>query len=226
MLENKRRQAKDYWAQINRTVRGKPVEEDQIQMIVGSILAGLQIQPGDTLLDLCCGNGALTDRIFQHCRGGLGVDISEPFIAVAKSDFEVPGERSYRLQDATEFVETEASAEPYTKALCYGAFMYLPVETAERFLKALRRRFPNIERVMIGNLPDKARLHTFFDPALYRPGVEDDPTAATGIWRTEEEFADLARRCGWDCAFARLPPPFYAAHYRHDAVLSQAAGWS
>jgi len=210
----------DYWGQIKRTVGGQPVGEDQIQMIVDSVLSGLQIEPDDVLLDFCCGNGALTDRIFARCRGGLGVDFSPPLIEVAKRDFERPGERNYRLQDATEFAETTVEVEGFTKALCYGSFPYLSARDAERLLTLVCERFPSIERLMVGNLPDRAKAVAFLGPH-YRPGVEDDPDAPLGIWRTEDQFISMARQAGWACVLSRPQPPFYGAGYRYDAVLTR-----
>ena len=213
------RDPKDYWGQVQRTVSGKAVGEDQIRLIVDSVLSGLRLQTDDRLLDLCCGNGALTDRILDHCGGGLGVDYSEPLIDVARRDFAVPGQREYRLGDAVSFLASAEDPGRFTKALCYGSFMYLAQEQAVMVLQALRSRFSNIRRLMIGNLPDKHRVHDFFDPEHYRPGIEDDADAALGLWRTEEEMMALARDCGWVCEISRQPPQFYGARYRFDAVL-------
>ena len=215
----KRYGPKDYWSQVGRIVAGKPVGEDQIQLIVDSILRGLEIGEGDLLLDLCCGNGALTDRIFDRCRGGFGVDYSPPLIEVAKRDFERPGEREYRLQDVMEFLETAEVTEKFNKALCYGSLTYLSLEAAQRFLVLVRERFPKVERLMFGNLPDRTKARKFLGP-LYREGIEDDPNSAIGIWRTEEEFVALAEQTGWSCAISRQAPPFFAANYRYDAVLT------
>ena len=55
----------DFWGQVMRTVNGKPVGEEQIQMIIDSVISTLEITESDVLLDLCCGNGALTDRLFK-----------------------------------------------------------------------------------------------------------------------------------------------------------------
>src|SRR6185312_6629477 len=96
--------------------------------------SGLQIGKGDALLDLCCGNGALSDRIFAHCQGGLGVDFSEPLIAVAEKYFQAPPQRLYRLQDAASFMQTTDDTARFTKALCYGAFQYLPQAVAREVL--------------------------------------------------------------------------------------------
>lgn len=77
----------DFWVQVKRTVKGQPVSQDQIDMIVSAMTAALDLSPDDILLDLGCGNGALTTYFFHRCRGGLGVDFSEFLISVARRNF-------------------------------------------------------------------------------------------------------------------------------------------
>ena len=63
----------DFWGQVMRTVEGKAVDQAQIDMIVATVVRELELSGDDLLLDLCCGNGALTTHFFSRCRGGLGV---------------------------------------------------------------------------------------------------------------------------------------------------------
>ena len=212
----------DYWGQVKRTVNGKPVSEDQIALIVDAIGRELSLFADDVLLDLCCGNGALSRLFFARCKGGLGVDYSQYLIEVALRDFAAPPAQDYLCGDAVAYARNEPAPERFTKALCYGAFSLLPQTAAESLLATLRQRFTRIEACVIGNLPDKAKLHDFFRPGTYTPGIEDDPDTPIGIWRTEDEFADLARRTGWQARFHRMPAHFYAAAYRYDAVLTPA----
>jgi cyclopropane fatty-acyl-phospholipid synthase-like methyltransferase len=53
----------DYWGQVRRTVNGKPVAETQIAMIVNAIQLGLELESSDKILDIACGNGALSSRL-------------------------------------------------------------------------------------------------------------------------------------------------------------------
>ena len=48
----------DFWGQIRRTVNGVPVDEEQIKLVVETIIKELKLNAKDTVLDLCCGNGA------------------------------------------------------------------------------------------------------------------------------------------------------------------------
>src|ERR1700730_11993251 len=49
-----------YWKQIRRTVNGEPVDEAQIGLIVNAITDALSLRRDDLVLDLACGNGALS----------------------------------------------------------------------------------------------------------------------------------------------------------------------
>lgn len=211
---------KDYWGQVKRTVGGKPVDDEQIGMIVSAIAGGLDLVKQDILLDLCCGNGALTDLIFGQCQGGVGVDFSEYLIKIAQQDFQHLPHRSYELASVIDYLHQEENPERFTKALCYGGFMFFDEETSRDCLLQVRRRFPNIKRFFLGNLPDKDRMESFFRGEAYQPGIENDPASPIGIWRTEQELAVIARECGWQIRFHRMPEAFYAANYRYDAVLT------
>ena len=209
----------DFWGQVKRTVNGKPVPQEQIDMIVAAVRAGLGLTPDDVVLDLCCGNGALTTYFFSQCLGGVGVDFSEYLIGVARQNFSRRPTEQYVVQDAVEFARSCPQPERFTKALCFGAFMFLPAERASELLAVLRQRFPALARLYIGNLPDKDCMGAFFRDGEYRPGIEDDHTSPTGIWRTSGEFMQLADSTGWIATIHRMAPAFYAAHYRFDAVL-------
>lgn len=211
----------DFWGQVKRTVNGQPVSEDQIEMIVQAIRRHLVLGPEDTLLDLGCGNGALSDRLFSCCKGGVGVDFSEYLIGVARKYFERQPARRYLMEDAVDFACRTDDTRSFTKANCYGVFAYLSTDRAAQLVATIHGRFSDVSKFFIGNLPDKARLKEFYRDRDYTPGVENDPDSAIGIWRTEAEFEKLANDAGWSVRFSRMPADFYAAHYRYDAILAR-----
>ena len=217
--DSKRCDPYDLLGQVSRTIKGKAVGPEQHEMIVQAILNGLGVKKDDVLLDLCCGNGMLSDAIFDHCRGGLGIDFSEYLVGIAQQRFSRPGCRDYVVAEVGAFASTTSDLRRFTKALCYSSFAYLSPSTAESLLRALRRRFERIGRVFLGNIPDKSRLHDFYPEASYKAGIEDDYGSAIGMWRTEEEFARLGKQTGWIVEVVRMPSAFYAAHYRYDVIL-------
>ncbi len=216
------RAADDFWGQVRRTVHGVPVDEGQIQMIVNAIFAALQLRPDDAVLDLACGNGALSRYLYEHCASLLGVDFSEYLISVAKANFENEPDYLYRCDDAAHYVSTESDPTRFTKVVCYGSFPYFPAEDARSALLGLRERFSNVERVFIGNLPDRDLADVFYGAGLPGAEVLDDHTEAIGIWRSRPQMSELAAACGWRASFTNMPTDFYAGHYRYDVLLSPA----
>lgn len=211
----------DIWGQVRRTVNGKPVSPDQIDMIVNAMISALDLGEDDVLLDICCGNGALSGRFFEQCAGGLGVDYSETMIAIAKKRFSRGPSVAYQTGDAIAFLRDYAGPEKFSKALIYGSINFFPRHTAEELLSSLRLRFSNIKRFVVGNVADKAHLRDFFGDR-YEPGIENLPDSAIGVWWSKDEFASMALRAGWTAEFRGMPTGFFASHYRFDAVLYPA----
>jgi SAM-dependent methyltransferase len=216
----------DFWIQVGRVNKDGPVDSNQIAMIADAIVKGLDLRPHDVLLDLCCGNGAVTDLIFSQCRGGIGVDFTPALIDVAKVNFERSPDRLYELADVREFVDTTDNADRFNKVMCYGSFPTLLAPKAAGVLKAFRRRFPNVQRVFIGNLPDLNRARLFFERDMRSelPSLQELRRHDTGVgtWRTEDEITKLAEECGWRANFSQMPASFYASYYRYDAILTVA----
>ncbi|MCU1492390.1 MAG: Methyltransferase domain [Acidimicrobiaceae bacterium] len=213
--------SEDFWGQVRRTVNGQPVSEEQILMIVDSVKQGVRFEDGDVVLDLACGNGALSRYFFDSCSALLGVDRSEYLISVAKQHFEKVPRYTFLHRDAADYVMTEEEPERITKAICYGSFSFFSRDDGETVLAGLHDRFVNLRRVFIGNLPDRDRSQLFYGDAA--PGAElDDHSAQIGIWRTKEQFEQLGHKTGWKLTFGEMPDGFYARHYRYDALLERA----
>lgn len=210
---------KDFWGQVKRTVNGKSVSQEQIDMIVEASVAGLLLDSDDVLLDICCGNGALTNLLFERCRGGLGVDFSECLISIANQNFAKETTSEYLLEDVVEFCLAPKSVATFTKAMCYGSFSYLEHAQAKEMLKALYDNFPHLKRVFIGNLPDRRLIKLFYGERPVEPELADEPGSAIGIWRTKEQFVEMVGNDRWKVEFSSMAENYYAAHYRYDATL-------
>lgn len=213
-------EADDFLGQTRRTVNGVPVSDEQIQMILNAISSALDIQKTDELLDIACGNGALSRFLFDSCSGYLGVDLSEYLISVAKKNFEALPNYRFSEQGAVQYVRTEPHPESYSKVLCYGSFQYFPAADAIEVLRTLHQKFSDVQAVFIGNLPDRERAAEFYKRP---PDTEElaDCYSQMGIWRSRSEFAELVENCGWTVKFLSMPAGFHAAHYRYDVLLSR-----
>jgi len=217
----KSRAPDDFWGQIRRTVQGEPVSDEQIKMIVDAIQAALRLRPDDKLLDLACGNGALSRLLFDSITEYQGVDFSEHLISVAKKNFERLPRYRFVTLGAAEYVHQEAHPENFTKVLCYGSFSYFPPADAAEVLRTLFDKFTNVQSVFIGNLPDKDRATAFYKEKQVSAEEMADHESQIGIWRTQNEFTQLAGDAGWKTKFSVMPAEYYAGYYRYDVLLSR-----
>jgi len=209
----------DLWGQVRRTVNGKRVSDAQIALIVSAIRGGLQFSAQDAVLDLACGNGALSSYFLEDCRSLHGVDYSPYLIEIATKRFQVPEKSTFMVDDAAHYVQNEPDPGRFSKALCYGSFAFFTEEDARQVLRGLHNRFVNLSRFFIGNLPDRDRAHLFYPPGTEYTSELKNHAAQIGIWRSQAEFYTLAAEEGWELTSTLMPPEYYASHYRFDALL-------
>lgn len=208
------------WEQVRRTQNGKPLDDVQIQMIVDQCRRLIDLKPQDRFVDFCCGNGALTARVFHDASGGVGVDIAKTLIGVARKHFRLPGVR-YVVSDVVDWVAEAELEHDSTKALLYGSINFLPPERVPVLLKGVHQRFTGVERFVIGNIADRDRLKGFFREGAYVPGIEDDPASAIGYWWSPDAFCRMAEDAGWQAEVLMMPEGYVARHYRFDLVLTR-----
>jgi SAM-dependent methyltransferase len=211
-----------YWQQVRRTINGKPVAESQILLIVDAIFNGLSLAEMDVVLDLACGNGALSSYLFDKCAGLVGVDISPYLIDIAKQGFARPPDFCFCADHVMSYLAGERDTARFTKALIYAGLQYLSRDDAVTVLNALNQRFPRISKVFIGNIPDKRYANKFFGTPPPAEAELNDHEARIGVWYLPEEIAALARSTGWRASFSYMPADFYLANHRFDVTLERA----
>jgi SAM-dependent methyltransferase len=208
----------DYWGQVRRTIQGKAVPEEQIAILRDTLRRTLQLAPHDVLLDLCCGNGALTAPFFDELAGYLGVDLSPILIGVAQKFFQRTGTHEYILSDVTDFLSEEKCPERFTLCAYGSAFQYFSPDEARKALRLLRTRFANLRKVFLCEIPNAEKAASFFHNTCEYP--LHDHTSAIGIWYRAEELLAMAAECGWKALIQYFPDAYCQAHYRFNLVLT------
>jgi len=199
------------------------VDDAQIVLIVSAITSALSLGRDDVVLDLACGNGALSSYLFEKCSELVGVDISPYLIGVAQRDFARPPHYRFRLDDVLSYVVQEQDTSTFTKVLIYGAFQYIPSNDAVPVLRALYERFPAVSKLFIGNLPNKRLLDRFYRDRTPTEAELNDHEARMGVWYLPEELEQMALATGWHAECSYMPAEFYASSYRFDVTLGRAA---
>jgi cyclopropane fatty-acyl-phospholipid synthase-like methyltransferase len=210
-----------YWKQIRRTVNGEPVDDAQIMLIVDAITGALSLQQEDMVLDLACGNGALSSRLFDKCAGLVGVDMSPYLIEVARKNFTRTPHYRFYLDDMISYVTQPRDTLSITKALIYGAFQYVSKNDASLVLKALSENFSSVAKVFIGNLPNRRRFDHFYRDRTPTAAELNDHEARLGVWYLAEEFEAMAQAAGWHASCSYMPAEFYASRTHFDVTLKR-----
>ncbi len=210
----------DFWGQARRTIMGRRISEEEVGLLVDHIREQLRLRPSDILLDIGCGNGALSARLFDDCAGYAGVDLSPYLIEVAQEFFERLPNHLFFNSDAAEFAESVDEPDRFTKGLCFATLQYLPTETVKVVLQVLSDRFPNLCRVVLGNLPNREKADLFFNDGYDESDLQQHESQV-GKWWSTEEIGCLASSFGWEVGFSRMPDDIFNAKYRFDAILTK-----
>lgn len=206
----------DFWRQVRRTINGKPVDDSQIQLIVDQICSTLKLDSSDKLLDIGCGNGALSARLEPFIGEMLGVDLSEYLIEVAVEYFSTSKMRFE--QKRVEGVIGQSNYSTYNKCLLYGVSSFLDDET----IIALIDWFFNKKEgsLMLGNVRDRNYAAEFYGS---EPDVSelDDVGTSMGKWRTQDWFEQITANKELKVDFFKMPGDFYAAKYYFDVLITK-----
>ena len=114
----------EYLKQAGHTIDGEPISGEQFEIILERMETLLDLQPTDSLLDLCCGNGLFTKGLAEKCERVEGVDFSKPLLEVAERDHRRQN-LTYHLMDALEVnSESAIGSMRFDKVIMCGALQH------------------------------------------------------------------------------------------------------
>ena len=206
----------DFWGQVRRTINGKAVPESQISLICESIQRGMNFSNQDCLLDVGCGNGALTYRFKDDVKNIIGVDRSHYLIKIANKHF-LSDNIAYECGDILDLLES-LNTNQVNKVLIYGVFSFF----TDKIAKDLIRRLINagsINTIYIGNNRDIDLAEKFYNRNVTERDLKDH-TTSMGVWRNTEFFERLADELNLGITVSRMPSEFYASGYYFDVTFN------
>ena len=209
----------DVLRQVGKTVGGQPVPVSVLDAIMSDVVPALQLNRADSLLDLCCGNGLITERGAALCHHAIGVDFSTPLIGTANDRRSRPNV-AYEQADVRTL---PAGLGRYSKVLVYEGIQHLTAEDVDRVLEQLRELHAPGAPILFGSVPDRDRIWSFYDTPARRDEYQrrvEDGTEAIGHWWTRSELLEMGRRWHYHVEIRPQNPTLHTAHYRFDALLT------
>jgi cyclopropane fatty-acyl-phospholipid synthase-like methyltransferase len=209
--------------QVMRTVNKKPVEDDVFLRTVDFVEKQMGLNGKSDLLELCCGNGAMTIPLAHRVNSVLAVDFSEPLIhrlqeRSRKEDLFNIKTLTMNVADLSTDILT-----PFSHILLYYAFQYFEESDAVYlFEKAHSWLLPG-GIFYIGEIPDREKLWTFANTPEYEKSYFDllkNGKPAIGTWYEKTFLHKLADWAHFSrCEIIKQPSWQINSGYRFDIKL-------
>ena len=211
----------DYFRQVGKTIHGEPVSQSQFDCLISEILCQLNLKSDDTVLDLCCGNGVITNELASHCKQVVGIDFSKQLIEIANRDHR-PDNVSYQCASVLELGFTTFPTIRFNKVVLYDALQYFRKSDLASILKRIISVSTEPRRILFGGVPHLQRKSKFYDTwkkrLLYqfRRITNKD---LIGTWWTEDDFRRACEALTLNCTFHDQSEGMYNGHFRFDITI-------
>jgi SAM-dependent methyltransferase len=212
----------ELFRQVERTIGGKPEPADQVDILVRAIAQHLQLNVGDVLLDLCCGNGLITARLAALCQAVIGVDYSLELIETAR-ERHAAANTIYLHRMADDLKDTDFLKGSPSKVCMNAGLQYFTEPMTKRLLLSLRAlEQPNLA-FYITDIPDAGKIDAFYNTPERRAEFEHRRLAGTeavGTWWDRNHLIGLAAAAGFSAKIIEQDSRRATAHYRFDVLAT------
>jgi len=219
---------KSYWNQVAneakdpiRAVQRKDIRSTKLSAT--HIISTLNITKNDSVLDVCCGNGLLTEVIADTCLKITGIDQSEILIKNAKKISQTKNS-SYILGDALNLKEV-VSNEKFDKIYLQFSFQYFDKKgMGEQVIKEAIKLLKPKGMLFIGDIPEAAKRFIFYNsfPKLfYYVGSKIRGKNTMGKFWSPKELAQICDKLQIKGTYLKQPELLAYAWYRFDYLIEK-----
>lgn len=213
-------QSQDLFWQVGKTINGKPVGTEQLNLIIDSIHSALDLNSQDIILDIGCGNGLVTRKLAEQVKNIIGIERNKALFAEAlrhKSGLN----QHYVNSDVLSYKAENIVAN---KLYLYEVIQHISHQQIVSFLTHLSSVLVDAgQKIFIGGVPDEERKWSFYDSPERREGLfrslTDKGADPIGFWFHREEFYFLAKQLGMTAEIIEQPAALYTSHYRFNCLL-------
>ena len=210
----------DEHVQVLRTFNKQPITKELWQSTLTYLDQLFQVGTDDDFLDLCCGNGLLTNHFALHSRHATAVDISPDLIASLNRC----GLQNVTTQ-CSDIREIEFAEGAFSRILLYAGIQYLTEgEVVQLFRKIFRWLRPG-GLIFIGDIPDRSRIWDFYNSPERRTLYFENQVInedVVGTWFDVSWLLNLAESTGFQGAEEiRQSPDLIYAHFRFDMKVQR-----
>ncbi len=207
---------KDFVAQVQRN------HEKESEITAEHISQILNIQSSDSVLDVCCGNGMLTQEISKKCNKIIGIDQSENLITVAKNHF---------LNNCCSFLVGEAQEIPllvktqFDKIYLEFSFQYFDQKNeGKKVIQSLLEVLKPQGQLFLGDIPEKGKEKKLYNTpkkkAYYRLAKIKGSNTMGKFW-SSEKIDTICQQLNVKGQKITQPEHLPYSHYRFDYLIQK-----
>lgn len=206
--------------QVGRTVNKVPIDHQNWEFHLNQIEQILNLNPSDTLIDLCAGNGLITMPLSLKCQSVTAVDISKTLLE--KIDTNLYPSITVITGDVRNI---NLPSTAFSKGLMYGALQYFNECESIGIFEKIYQSLMQGGEFLVGDIPDIDRLFVFHNKPewvkAYFDSVKNN-TPAVGNWFKKEILLEMAKYIGFnDARILSQHPDLINSHYRFDLLLTK-----
>jgi ubiquinone/menaquinone biosynthesis C-methylase UbiE len=183
------------------------------------------VQPNKqtTLLDLCCGNGLVSQFMAPKVGSLVGVDLSPVLLEEAKNLNETQANCTFVCADASQF--HAKVNQQFDVVLLHFSFQYFETTTiANAVLAEIKKSLKPDGKVVITDVPDVRKLQVFYPGImgfLRRIKQKLTNTSEMGRFWHPNTIGQLAKEHGFNAETLEQESSLPYSHYRFDVILKR-----
>ncbi len=212
---------KDPQMQVGRTLNKVPMSAELFKKLLKNIEEKLEIGSDDVVLDLCCGNGLITNYLAPKCKFVVGVDFTKKLI-----DEMNKRKRSDNILGIVEDItKIKFKNNSFDKVLFYFSIQHFSYVQTVRLFNSVNSWLKKGGIFYIGDILDNDRIWNFFNTRsrehFYFKSVESE-NPMPGTWYTKDFLEKLGKYANFrECRVVEQSQEFIHSHYRFDMIYKK-----
>lgn len=218
---NSRGAYEDAARQVGRLHGKQTLSLDVLATSVAHLIEMGDINTQHDLLDICCGNGMITNLIAKHCNNIVGIDFAESLLQHGKAAY--PQIEFYQENVLKPFTKIPSTLK-FHRIICCFSFQYF--ETFEQGLTVINNLLPYLHpqgKIVLTDIPNRKHFFNYYNSfsrlfhlAMQMARNKND----MGKFWSEEELNLIAKKVGLYGKKIEQPKHLPYAAYRMDYVFS------
>jgi 2-polyprenyl-3-methyl-5-hydroxy-6-metoxy-1,4-benzoquinol methylase len=207
--------------QVGKTLHQKPIDDNQFKMVYEKIVTALSLEKNDVVLDLCCGNGVITEKIANYVDSIVGVDFSQPLIDVANT-IKSNNTNYFCSSVLDNSLVKSLKNRKFKKIYMNSALQHFAENDFSNLLDNFLMLGGSESMFFITDIPEKKNLFAFYNTEERQKDYYKrlaNGTEAIGTWWEREFLIEVATNKGLRIETLDQSVDLHTAHYRFDILI-------